>query len=326
MLLAAQRLRFAQEREAGFAPNNKLHRQEYSVGSVRDRFEYLNVDTIGTEGCVLRRVQYMYYDRSFADLMLREMLLTRNFRARKQRYVLVCCDLETQVYFTVSIASCRAEVRSTWPRLHIAAQESFNEMSTLLPAHARHRHPLLEDLSNSLAFNYQLARMYAELEDQVEWLYLSLDATLKVCMKLKGQESHRATEALRSAAPFGDDTAWRRLLTVRGRSGAVLLMTPLPSAASEHVVSALREAFSDAQLGMVQYVASDMPSPKFYAELREICPNLRAPCVDAIHLAIVYEYAQSNKKQPGQSYCVKFFAKLWQLSIDFGSVGAVLHG
>ena len=67
--------------------------------------------------------------------------------------------------------------------------------------------------------------------------YISMDVTLKLCMKLMGQASYRAPKHVREEAPFGDEVARRRLLTVRGRKGAVLIMHPLQSEASEQIVT-----------------------------------------------------------------------------------------
>ena len=184
-------------------------------------------------------------------------------------------------------------------RFHISAHVHRNKLSSLLPVHVRYWLPLLEDIAFSDAFSRKMQSMMAQLELDQEWFYVSLDATLKTCMKLKGQESYRAEKSKRDAAPFGDEIAWRRLLTARGRSGAVLLMHPLISEKSEHVVEALEQAFSESQLLMMKYVASDSPSPKLHKELKRVCPNMEAMCLDPVHLAIVYEYAQWNKKTTG---------------------------
>ena len=169
--------------------------------------------------------------------------------------------------------------------------------------------PILEDIAQSDAFADSITRMTEVLEKNKEWMYISLDATLKTCMKLQGQESYRACKRIRDAAPFDDAIAWRRLPTARGRSGAVLLMHPLPAENSEHVTAALRENFSPLQLHMIEFVATDSPSSKFYNELRGACPRLSAICLDPIHLAIVYEYAQWNKKTAGSKLLRTFLSK-----------------
>ena len=60
------------------------------------------------------------------------------------------------------------------------------------------------------------------LERNEEYVCVSADATLKVCMALKGQASYTAKADLCNSACVGDSEALRRLLTVRGRTEAVL--------------------------------------------------------------------------------------------------------
>ena len=134
--------------------------------------------------------------------------------------------------------------------------------------------------------------MLEVLEQSEEWSYISTDATLKTCLKLKGQESYRASKRVRNDAPFPDSVAWRRLLTVRGRTGAVLLLEPIRTEKSEDLIEAFENNFSDVALDQVRYMATDQPSPKLYQWLNTKCPNLVCLCLDPIHLAIVYEYAQ----------------------------------
>ena len=133
--------------------------------------------------------------------------------------------------------------------------------------------------------------MHARLE-----FHLGRDAALKPCMKINGQESYRKPKKVRNSAPFGDDAAWRRLQTVRGRTGAVLLMHFLQIEKSGFVAEALRENFSEYEFAMVECVSKGMPSSKFFQELKEICPNLRTMSLGPMHLAIVCEYVQWGKK------------------------------
>lgn len=181
----------------------------------------------------------------------------------------------------------------------MAALDSGNKLSTLLPSAVMHWLPMLEDITMSPSYKSKMSSFTSHLEASGEWVYLSMDATLKVCLKLKGQESYRAPSEVRNQAPFGDELAWRRLLTVRGRSGAVLLLHPLPSEKSECIISALEECFTAQQLNFVKYVATDSPSAKFHSDLKRLCPNLKAVMLDPVHLAIVYEYGHWNKRTPG---------------------------
>ncbi|CAE6939324.1 unnamed protein product [Symbiodinium sp. CCMP2592] len=136
-----------------------------------------------------------------------------------------------------------------------------------------------------------------------EWHNVSMDGTVKVCLKLLGQETYTAPKTVRDAAPFGDgdNTAWRRILTVRGRSGpgAVLLLRPLQNESSEQLAEAFTETFSADQLGMICHVATDGPSEKLYTQMKAICPKLESLMLDPVHVAIVYEYGFWNKKSSG---------------------------
>ena len=117
-------------------------------------------------------------------------------------------------------------------------------------------------------------------------------------MKIKGQESYRKPKKVRSSAPFGDDVAWRRLLTARGRSGAVLLAHPVQSEKSEFVQ--MRCAKTSASLRWQWWNCVERHAfSEVFQELKEICPNLRAMSLGPIHPVMVYEYAQWGKKTKG---------------------------
>ena len=122
-----------------------------------------------------------------------------------------------------------------------------------------------------------------------EFEYVSIDATIKCCMSVMGQESYRASREKRNQAPFDDETALRRVLSVRGRTGAVLAMIPVSSERAEEVCLALATHIPAEGLKQVQCVASDNATHKLYAELRRIMPNLQCLALDPIHLCIVYE-------------------------------------
>ena len=96
----------------------------------------------------------------------------------------------------------------------------------LYPSHARHWWPLIEDVFMSNHVKEIGENIFKSLERNGEFLSLSVDATLKVCMTIQGQASHRAPAAVRNAACFDDESSLRRVLTIRGRTGAVVGMVP----------------------------------------------------------------------------------------------------
>ena len=122
-----------------------------------------------------------------------------------------------------------------------------------------------------------------------EFSFISIDATIKCCMGVMGQESYRAPRNVRNAAVFDDLSAVRRVLTVRGTTGALLAMLPVSSEKAEEVSLTLAQNLPAKGLAQVQCVASDTTSHKLYAELRRVMPNLQCLSLDPIHLAIVYE-------------------------------------
>ena len=124
---------------------------------------------------------------------------------------------------------------------------------------------MLEDIVTAPILINKMKTMNKVLMDQDEWHYISMDATLKVCMKLMGQASYRSPKPVHNEALFGDDMAWRRLLTIRDRFGAVLLMHPLQNESSEQVMDALTQNFSADQLRAVVHVGTDQSSEKLFS-------------------------------------------------------------
>ena len=164
-----------------------------------------------------------------------------------------------------------------------------SHLVSLLPTDVRHWWPIVEDVFSA----YRVKEIHSEVLGHYcrskEFRYLSLDATIKCCMGILGQESYRCSKAKRNDAPFDDETALRRILTVRGSAGAVLAMIAVASEKAETVCDALSENLPAAGLNQVECVASDNASTKLYTQLRRIMPNLQCLCLDPIHLPIVYE-------------------------------------
>ena len=109
------------------------------------------------------------------------------------------------------------------------------------------------------------------------------------------------------------DHSLRRVLTIRGRTGAVLGMHPLPREDGELVAATLKDLFSHRALSQVKFFSSDSPSAKLFKETREVCPNLMCVSLDPVHLAIVYEYAQWGKKSAGSRILRQLLRKFTQM-------------
>ena len=91
------------------------------------------------------------------------------------------------------------------------------------------------------------------------------------------------------------------VVTVRGRSGAVVGFWPLISEKAEHLQEAFLRNLPQAALDQVQCVATDAPSSLMFSLLRSIMPNLQCLCLDPVHLAIKYEYATGRRRTKGSA-------------------------
>ena len=158
--------------------------------------------------------------------------------------------------------------------------------------------------------------MMMSLESNQEFMCLSIDATLKVCMAVEGQANYRASAVVRNVACFDDAHALRRVLTVRGRTGAVVGIVPVSAEDAPEIKECLTRLLSASALSQVRYLATDNPSPKLFRELKGICPNLSCLSLDPVHLAIVYEYAQWGKKTAGSKVLRCLLNKVNQIASE----------
>ena len=113
------------------------------------------------------------------------------------------------------------------------------------------------------------------------------------------------------------------------------MMQPLQSESAEHIVEAMTDNFSEAQLQTVRHIGTDSPSEKLANQLKLVCPGLRSLMLDPIHLAIVYEYGFWNKKSTGSKMLRRILRKCiavdttlrqdhWQETYN-GSVASIKH-
>ena len=193
-------------------------------------------------------------------------------------------------------------------------------MSNLFPTHTQHWWPMVEDVFSLQAVQNLLASIHLTLHSSNEYLCISIDATLKVAMSIKGQASYRSSAAVRNQACFGDDEALRRVLTVRGRTGAVLAMQLIKGEDAIEVASALEHALPAFGRTQVRYVMSDSPTVKLLRALQKVFPNLHGLALDPVHLAIVYEYAQWRKRTPGSKALRQLLAKVSHVDFSKGEL------
>ena len=85
---------------------------------------------------------------------------------------------------------------------------------------------LMERIIFSTGMQNRKQALILECADHDEFSTVSMDGLLRPAMRVMGQADYRASTERRNAAPIADDTAMRRLITVRGRTGAVLMVKP----------------------------------------------------------------------------------------------------
>ena len=71
-----------------------------------------------------------------------------------------------------------------------------------------------------------------------EWRFLSIDATMKSCLKTLGQATYRDKPSVRALQPIPEAEAVYRIVTVKGARGGVLFVGSIQSESAEHVVAA----------------------------------------------------------------------------------------
>ena len=111
----------------------------------------------------------------------------------------------------------------------VAVMAEGSQLASMLPTDVRHWWPIIEDVFTSPAVIDIQNSLLKAFEKLTEFQVVSIDATMKCCTGVMGQESYRAPKAQRDAAAFDDDHSLRRGLTVRGRTGAVLGMVTVAS-------------------------------------------------------------------------------------------------
>ena len=229
---------------------------------------------------VRRRVGNVYYDRSFANAFMCNAVAGRgSFR---------------QIAAAFASSSTRGQ----------------GQLSSLLPE-ASHSFwcNVLEDLLQSPQMATKLQSLLNECYEKEEFRYISIDATVKCMMKILGQASFNESQDLRDAAALPDAESVYKLLTVRGRTNAVLALRGIRSEASHVVADATEAAFSPQQRQQVKHVASDCPSPEMFARLHAIFPNLKSVGLDAMHIVMVYEQNFNNKRTQGSKWLASVMNK-----------------
>ena len=155
-----------------------------------------------------------------------------------------------------------------------------------------------------------------------------MDGTVRMAMRVKGQGNYREPKEVRESYVVGDSEAKRRILTVRGRTGAVLMMDPVKSEGAYDVMEHFVANVAEEIRVQVKYLATDQPSATLHKHLSLAFPSLRAVYLDEVHLCILWHIAFWRKATPGQKALRKVQANFNRVDVSkpLGYWGALYTG
>ena len=193
-------------------------------------------------------------------------------------------------------------------------------MAFLLPVNVRTWLELLEDVMSCACVEALTKNLLEQCREREEFRYVCMDATVRVAMRLKGQGNYRMSAEKRAEQVVKDDEALRRVLTVRGRTGAVLMTQLVRTEGGEDVAQAFLVGVDSAIRDQVECVASDQPSSALFRSLKTACPRLKCLYLDSVHVVIVYKTTFWHKRTPGQEMLRRLQAKFQR--VDAARMGA----
>lgn len=105
-----------------------------------------------------------------------------------------------------------------------------SKLVNLLPSHTSRWWPLVEDIFQSKQSQLLRSSMIEECVKRQEFRAISIDGTFRVCLSVLGQKPFNMKKSDREDAPFHGHESVTRVITVRGRTGAVVSICFLPLA------------------------------------------------------------------------------------------------
>ena len=229
--------------------------------------EYRHADETGPSGG-LRRVRNLLYTKAFSQLIFRETMVNR------------------------------ARVTAMRARAHIIAREAGNEVPGLLPSKSLYWWPLVEDtFSSPPVLDLEKALLDMAVA-KTEFVSISMDASVKAALPIMGRPRWKPSRPLRQGV-FDGAGSNKAVLSVRGRTGAVLLLKGVRSDSAEDAAAALCEELPAPGRAQTVHIAVDNPSGKLLGLLRPHFCNLQFLSLDPVHLPMSVEYASARRRTPG---------------------------
>lgn len=169
---------------------------------------FVNLRTVD-ESNTYRRVGNTYYTREFAEIIKSEALVNK------------------------------ARARTILPRLAMRFMEAGSTLASLVPSWQETIWCILEDVFMSPVATLLQQRYVGDMVQSEEMESLSLDCTMRITMTLMGQAHWRADQETKASAVIPESESLRRILTIRGRTGAVMGILAIPQESVEFLAQAM---------------------------------------------------------------------------------------
>ena len=169
---------------------------------------------------------------------------------------------------------------------------------------------LMEEIFDCEYFSELRTKMLSACIDHTEFSHVCIDATVRCAMCVKGQQNYRKSKYVRNAAFFPDGAALRRVLTLRGRTGAVGFIKLIQDEKAENIADSCIANMPVNARQQVVAVACDQTSRALYLQLLVVFPGMRILYLDPVHLCIVYNNCHYKKMTSGQVYLREIMNKL----------------
>lgn len=150
-----------------------------------------------------KRALNIYYNLSCAETLFREIVLHHSNAAFLSDSVVLYLFFPPPASQKMSNKFCYVLFPIMWSSS--VALHAITCFASRLPIQP----PIVEDIVLSPPIVQLRLNIFHALEQNEEFVSLSIDATLKICMTVQGQASYRSSAAVRNAAWFGDGEAWK---------------------------------------------------------------------------------------------------------------------
>ena len=201
------------------------------------------------------------------------------------------------------------QVKSAIKRLLLDSAAQRNPLTNLLPLHPSNWWPLVEDAFSSPVCRNLSESLLTKAIDHAECSYWSIDGTFRVCLSLLGQPKFNDPPSVRQQFPYTGESDITRVISIRGRSGAVLGLIPAAGEGPSHILHCLQSALPERGLQQVEHIAVDNPSGKLFQELKGALCKLTSVSLDPTHACMHYEQALGKHRSAGSGTLRKFMAK-----------------